>query len=443
MKEKYYLDADVVYRKYNDKTVVYKTGISKVYIMNDICFDILNCFKNPISKDTFLEAISSKGIKDLGPDEELIGFVDQLIEEKILIDKYTLINRKHNLEIALAHGTIIPGNTLQSAMFELTYRCNEKCKHCYCVNADIKKELTTQEVKGLIDQLYDLNAIELTFTGGDLFTRNDSFEIMDYAYKKNFLINIFTNGIALKEDDFYHLKSIHPKSISFSIYNYIPEKHDEFTRVKGSFEKTINAAKKCVALGIPVNIKTSVVESNYNDVDGILNLVESIGATSQISLSITPKNDGDSSNTALRVGNIDKYKNVIRIIKEHISDCEAIKDFDDLIIKDRKICWAGDHSISINPYGEVFACNALLIKCGDARKEKLKDIWENSPKLKEIRSYTINMLKGCEQCENKINCSFCIGNAFSESKDPLKKYSEACDITTAQIELRKEKIENA
>ena len=61
---------------------------------------------------------------------------------------------------------------LKSTVFELTYKCSEKCKHCYVVDEN-KKELTTEEVKRVLDQLKEEGVFFITFTGGDPFCRKD------------------------------------------------------------------------------------------------------------------------------------------------------------------------------------------------------------------------------------------------------------------------------
>ena len=38
-------------------------------------------------------------------------------------------------------------------LWELTYRCNERCLHCYIVDRDGRGELTTAEAQRVIDEL--------------------------------------------------------------------------------------------------------------------------------------------------------------------------------------------------------------------------------------------------------------------------------------------------
>ena len=52
-----------------------------------------------------------------------------------------------------------------SAHFDITYRCNERCVHCY-LDHDDHGEMTTAEIKSVLDQLADAGVFFLTFSGG-------------------------------------------------------------------------------------------------------------------------------------------------------------------------------------------------------------------------------------------------------------------------------------
>lgn len=432
---------DVFFRKYGDKTIVYQTSCSKIHIMNGACFDVLKYYENTNNDKSIYEYIAeANGISADDCKDDIDEFVQELVKMGILSEE-NASSYASKIEGSMFEDGTVPEGTLYNCMFELTYRCNERCKHCYCVTNNSDGELTTDEVKHLLDELKRMNAFEVTFTGGDIFVRRDTFEILRYAYSLGFVINIFTNGIALNENDFLELQKIHPKSISFSIYDSIPEKHDAFTTVKGSFEKTVAAARKCVALGIVVKIKSNVTHDNRNRLSELIELVKSIGAKLELTLSITPKNDGSLEPTQFRLDGEDEYVEALRIINKYMIKEEHVDNETREKIEpddNRRLCWAGVHGISINPYGKVFACNALLIECGDVRKQSIKEIWKNSEELKRIRQYRLNDLSECKNCSEKKYCAFCMGNALNETGSPVKKYLEACNITKAQMRLRKE-----
>ena len=71
------------------------------------------------------------------------------------------------------------------ALLELTYKCNLHCRHCYINKNPHKKELTANQIKGLLNELKENNTMFLTLSGGELFTRKDIWEILEYANKKN------------------------------------------------------------------------------------------------------------------------------------------------------------------------------------------------------------------------------------------------------------------
>src|SRR5271169_6479398 len=73
------------------------------------------------------------------------------------------------------------------AVFELTYRCNLKCRHCYVAPSAVNergKELDTKQVFTILDQLAGAGCLNIGFTGGEPFLREDIFEILGYAKNK-------------------------------------------------------------------------------------------------------------------------------------------------------------------------------------------------------------------------------------------------------------------
>src|SRR5512136_2462306 len=96
-----------------------------------------------------------------------------------------------------------------SVQFELTYRCNLACSHCYVVNRG-EKELSFNEITDVLDQLAEANCFFLTLTGGDVFMRDDTLNIVRYARSKGFVTKIFTNGNLITENVAHELGKLLP-----------------------------------------------------------------------------------------------------------------------------------------------------------------------------------------------------------------------------------------
>ena len=67
-----------------------------------------------------------------------------------------------------------------SVQLDVTYRCNERCVHCY-LDHDDHGEMTTAEICGVLDQLAEAGIFFLIFSGGEVFMRRDFFEILRIA----------------------------------------------------------------------------------------------------------------------------------------------------------------------------------------------------------------------------------------------------------------------
>ena len=92
---------------------------------------------------------------------------------------------------------------LLSVHWELTYRCNETCTHCYLdvfqPNATVAGELATAQIKSTLDQLAAMGVLNITFSGGEILVHRDFFEIAAYARRKRFAIRLMSNGLLIHE----------------------------------------------------------------------------------------------------------------------------------------------------------------------------------------------------------------------------------------------------
>lgn len=93
---------------------------------------------------------------------------------------------------------------ITSVMFELTYNCSEKCIHCYNIGATRnddeistrgnRSELTLNDYKRIIDELYKQGLIKVCLTGGDPFSKPIVWDIIEYLYNKDIAFDVYTNG---------------------------------------------------------------------------------------------------------------------------------------------------------------------------------------------------------------------------------------------------------
>src|ERR1700735_5909600 len=112
-----------------------------------------------------------------------------------------------------------------SVQLDLTYRCNERCVHCY-LDHDDHGEMTTTEIKHLLDEMADAGVFILTLSGGEIFLRKDFFEILEHARQLMFCVKLKTNAIMIHEREAARIRDLGVESIQISIYSHRPEVHD-------------------------------------------------------------------------------------------------------------------------------------------------------------------------------------------------------------------------
>lgn len=297
-----------------------------------------------------------------------------------------------------------------NAMFELTHRCNTRCKHCYQHHPKrADGELSTEEWFRVMDDLASAGTLYLTLTGGEVLLRKDFFEIARYARKKRFALKIYTNGTLITPAVAEKIADLRPFTVEISVYGSNAETHDAMTQVKGSFERVIRAVKLLVGLNQRVILKCPLATSSFGQYEDIMAMAQELGAEYRFDPTIAPMNDGDRCPTNLRIGveELMKLYDDERVFKK--------KGLPSMGANDKvKMCDAGRNSLAINPWGEVYPCVQMLIPCGNVREKSILEIWYGSRELRHLRAITPDDLVQCQTCEVKQYCSRCPGQALLE-----------------------------
>lgn len=297
-------------------------------------------------------------------------------------------------------------------VFELTYRCNLSCIHCY-ISEHFRKssvELLTLKIKSVIEEIASLGGLYIVFTGGEPLLRDDIFSLCRYAKKLNFVVILFTNGTLLTEKVVSKIKHSGVDKVEVSLYG-TRDVHDFITRSNGSFNKTLLGIKLLLFYGIKVSIKTPLMKLNYKDYSFLTNLSKELGIECKFDIVITPGNDGSLEPV--------KYNLPRNLIKKMFNP--MFIDYKKKLIKtvdvwSHIICSAGRNVVGINPEGKVYPCIQFPYCIGDVSKENFTDIWY-SQRWNFIRYPKLSKYKTCVECKELLLCTRCPGLAFVEAKD--------------------------
>ena len=301
-----------------------------------------------------------------------------------------------------------------SVQLDLTYRCNERCVHCY-LDHDDHGEMTTAEIKHLLDEMAEAGVFMLTLSGGEIFLRNDFFEILEYARRLTFCIKLKTNAIMIGKHEAARIRDLGVESIQISIYSHRPEVHDAITLVPGSLKRSLDAIRFLKSQGLKVIIANVLMVQNMEDYEGVRALADELGVASVLDPTVTPMMDGDRSTLNLGVDNT-----ALQSLFRNESLVGDVEEFCALPPRPGEDelqslpCSAGHTACYVSPYGDFYPCVQFPLTCGNVRQQPFLDIWQNSEQLKEVRSIRVKDLTGCSQCTHVTNCTRCPGLAYME-----------------------------
>ena len=331
-------------------------------------------------------------------------------------------------------------NVPLSAHLDLTYRCNERCVHCYLDHHD-HGEMTTVEIKDLLDQMAAAGVFYLTISGGEIMMRRDFFEILEHARLRTFCIKLKTNGILIRKQEADRIKALGVESVQVSIYSHIPEVHDAITKLPGSLEQSIEAIRRLRAHGIQVTIANVLMVQNVGDFEGVRALANELGAKFTLDPTITPMMDGDRSILDLNVDE-STLREVFRNQSLVVGDIEEVcapplgpgeEDMDQLP------CSAGHTACYVSPYGDVYPCVQFPLPSGNVRQMKFVDSWRDSPQLNEVRGITLGNLPSCSKCTHGATCTRCPGLAYLEGNMRGPSYQD-CEKSFARTGIPSENL---
>ena len=317
-----------------------------------------------------------------------------------------------------------------SVQLDLTYRCNERCIHCY-LDHDDHGEMNTAEIKDLLDQMADAGVFYLTISGGEIFMRRDFFEILEHARARTFCVKLKTNAVLIREKEARRLGELGVESVQISIYSHRPEVHDAITKMPGSLRQSIDAVRLLRREGLLVTLANVLMVQNATDYKGVQALAAELGAKYTVDPTITPMMDGDRSILNL---NIDQttLQGVFRdgALVGNVEEFCAPPSGPDAEALDMLPCSAGHTACYVSPYGDLYPCVQFPLPSGNVRQTKFVDIWRDSPQLQEVRSITLRDMPSCSQCTHGGSCTRCPGLAYLEgnmrgpsSQDCEKSYA--------------------
>lgn len=329
---------------------------------------------------------------------------------------------------------------LNQIYFYLTEGCNLRCRHCW-IAPEFQTEnqtcsaLSLDLFKSIIKQAKSLGLSGVKLTGGEPLMHPDIIRILRHIRSEDLNLTIETNGVLCTPEIVQEIKTCKNNFVSVSLDGSDAKTHEWVRGVFGCFEAALKGVKNLIAGGIKPQIIMCIMRRNKNQMEPLVRLADSLGAES-VKFNITmPIARGEKL-----------HKNDDTLTIEELVELGAWVENSLSASTNLRIVY--DHPAAFRPMSKMFGergsgysrCGILNILgvlanggyalCGigenipelvfgHAATDDLKNVWENTGVLNEMREGLTERLEGiCGDCLVKNVClASCIAQNYYRSND--------------------------
>ncbi len=304
-------------------------------------------------------------------------------------------------------------HSLECAIWETTLKCNLRCSHCGS-SAGIARddELDTDECLSLCEQLADMKCDNIALMGGELFLRDDWYDISRCIKDLGMKLSLVSNGQIINRyiDELAALK---PTVVGISL-DGLRKTHEIIRGKTGSFNKAIKSINLLRKEKIQTTAITTVSKINFKELPQLKDLIFNKGINWQIQLA-TPFGNF----TEDQMLSYEEFYAVGLLIaalraKHHFHNMPVVgahcMGYHSTIMPNFKWngCTAGRNSMGITSNGGIVGCLAMgnnrFIE-GNIRIQTLKSIWHGKDSFSYNRKFSTAKLGAfCAKCRFGSNC---------------------------------------
>lgn len=290
--------------------------------------------------------------------------------------------------------------------WEMTLDCNLRCRHCLS-NSGVKplNELTTEECRGVIDELCRLKVFQINVGGGEPFIRPDFFEILSYASQKGIVACVSTNGTLIEPDICRRLAALKGLYLQVSL-DGVDAKSNDAIRGKGSYKRALSGMQQLSTHGVSFSINTVLMRHNYEQLEEFKILAADFGASLRVSR-FRPSGRGKYNWEELAPTK-EQLENFAGWL-ERDSEILTGDSFFSLTSERRRrlgldLCGVAKMTCCLSPLGDFYPCAFLQepqFLAGNVRRDTLKQIWQHSDIFRSFRELEI---RSCHYCHRFDSC---------------------------------------
>ena len=326
--------------------------------------------------------------------------------------------------------------TPRSLDIEITARCNLRCRYCYFFNnpAVEYRDLPADEWLKFFDELGSLGVMNVTLAGGEPFIREDLPVLLEGIVRNRMRFSLLSNG-ALIDDEIaaFTASTGRCEVVQISVDGSCATIHDT-CRGKGSFDAAIRGIHTLKRHHVNVAVRVTIHHNNVYDLENIAHfLLEDLGLpgfstnaagylgtcrlnAAEVMLTIPERQL--AMTTLLRLA--EKYPGRIYASAGPLAEGLVWRQMEDArahgapALPNRghlTACGCPSNKIAVRTDGAIVPCSMLAHnELGRINEDSLREIWQHSPALNQLRNRHTIPLTGFKFCAGCSYIPYCSGN---------------------------------
>lgn len=333
--------------------------------------------------------------------------------KKVLFAINSLVSRKDVCPISyLGIDKIEPFSRDLSAPLRadlaITYKCNNRCIHCYSSSPSVIEELDSAQWTVILRELFEIGIPQVLFTGGEPTMRDDLPELISQTQDLGLVSGLVTNGRKLSDPGLVErLASSGLDYAQITLESHDPKIHDEITETPGSWKETVDGIENVVRTSIYMSVNMTLNRRNVSEALKVIDFLHSLGVKHFACNGLIHAGRGTEVGDAFELSEGELGPTLVAMrdrAKGHGMEfnwytptryCKLNPVNLGLGIRS---CSAAKTTICIEPDGGVIPCQSYYKRMGNILTDDWGKIW-NHPLSRHLRSrgYATEECKRCSQ----------------------------------------------
>lgn len=326
-----------------------------------------------------------------------------------------------------------------NSTFEITGKCNLKCKMCYVTGCDKTKgtqEKTASEWLDMAKEARDYGVLYILLTGGEVFLRKDFQQIYEGIVSLGIIPSIFSNGTLIDKGTIEWLRNRPPERIGITLYGASNSTYEKVCKDRSGYRKAAKGIDLLLEAGFNVELRTTIVPDNVSDYQGLLKFADERELILKFGSYISPHREPilrSSKLWRLEPEDLANYlftaSNDYRIRMQNIGQSDnSVDEIDQVTIESPFKCSVGKNDPWITWDGFMVPCGLMDEPKGFPFVDGFEKAWfAMNALVKEIPG-----CKECLGCDLIGRCLTCPARLIGETGKYEKTSDYLCELAKKQ-----------